>query len=590
MKAELTDLHELLSREWEYHVPLFQRPYRWGTDLCENLVEDFLHLEKDSEAEHYLGALVIEHMSDSKYRIIDGQQQLTSLILLLQARGEKDLQLGAKLIPQGIEGETNDDRAKYASVRDGTPNGFEEDLYKSNFDFFQKAKELRVTRDVLERMKITRVILNSPGTDQDFRDEAQVVFAKMNVEGLNLEPFDLARNTIFMRARESAPGDQGVENQRRLYHSWKHFMAFFDGARERHRIYFLRDYLICKTRNFSITASRQIVGKFEAYLESHLGDTTIESLEKLVSDMWRYAEAWATAFYELPVPHDARLAEEIEFLRPCLGAVVLPLATELTLKALGRDSKVKPVDFSVLRKAILIDQFLDTSITKQQWFEVADAENFRAALIMQMKQTHGEEYLQVLEEALIGRTLETSETEALVSPEDNDIAEDERAKDLEESEDKTETSSWDESARNGAVPECQPEVYFAQNRLVQLLLAHEHALQKKWCDTPVRFVGNWHTLEHIVPQTPIPDNGWPENFQLSHTLGNLTLLGGAANSSVSNGSPSEKARKYANSSYAMTRRVGKELELRKHKELNDYVESRSKELAGEIKNALTLES
>lgn len=93
MKAELTDLHTLFSRGWEYRVPLYQRSYDWGTNLCQNLVEDFEHLQNEPQAEHYLSSLVLEQGEDLEYLIIDGQQRLTSLILLLEAHGENRMNL-----------------------------------------------------------------------------------------------------------------------------------------------------------------------------------------------------------------------------------------------------------------------------------------------------------------------------------------------------------------------------------------------------------------------------------------------------------------------------------------------------------------
>jgi hypothetical protein len=92
MTAELIDLSTLLQRDWCFRIPLYQRSYGWGPELCENLIEDVRHLQENPGAVHYLGNLVVktpENGLDS-YDVIDGQQRLTSLFLMLSATGMVD--------------------------------------------------------------------------------------------------------------------------------------------------------------------------------------------------------------------------------------------------------------------------------------------------------------------------------------------------------------------------------------------------------------------------------------------------------------------------------------------------------------------
>ncbi|GAA8029644.1 DUF262 domain-containing protein [Helicobacter pylori] len=70
-----------------YQIPIYQRPYQWGKEQCEELLNDlFENYEDDRESDYFCGSLVlIEIREDSKakfYDIVDGQQRLSTFILL----------------------------------------------------------------------------------------------------------------------------------------------------------------------------------------------------------------------------------------------------------------------------------------------------------------------------------------------------------------------------------------------------------------------------------------------------------------------------------------------------------------------------
>ena len=77
--------------EGEFIVPHFQRPYSWDKEQCNKLWEDIESFFKDSSDEkggyYYLGNLVLYPASQEerkKWEIIDGQQRLTTLLLLVK--------------------------------------------------------------------------------------------------------------------------------------------------------------------------------------------------------------------------------------------------------------------------------------------------------------------------------------------------------------------------------------------------------------------------------------------------------------------------------------------------------------------------
>lgn len=74
-------------------IPDYQRPYAWGEDECKILWEDLFSFSFpnnncdsfDSSESYFLGPIVTFRNDEGKLEIIDGQQRLTTLLLLLRA-------------------------------------------------------------------------------------------------------------------------------------------------------------------------------------------------------------------------------------------------------------------------------------------------------------------------------------------------------------------------------------------------------------------------------------------------------------------------------------------------------------------------
>lgn len=92
MKAIHADPKEIRKIFIEkYIIPDFQRPYSWDTEQCDKLWEDLsvFFIDKESKDDKYfLGNIVIYPDNDS-YVVIDGQQRLTTLLLLIKALHQK---------------------------------------------------------------------------------------------------------------------------------------------------------------------------------------------------------------------------------------------------------------------------------------------------------------------------------------------------------------------------------------------------------------------------------------------------------------------------------------------------------------------
>lgn len=77
----------------DFLIPDYQRPYAWSQDQCATLWDDIVNfaIPEDNEhgfdesEEYFLGPIVTFRNSSGQLEIIDGQQRLTTLLLLLRA-------------------------------------------------------------------------------------------------------------------------------------------------------------------------------------------------------------------------------------------------------------------------------------------------------------------------------------------------------------------------------------------------------------------------------------------------------------------------------------------------------------------------
>lgn len=96
-------LKDTLKEELYYQIPIYQRPYQWTEENCEKLLDDlFEDYEYDGESDYFCGSLVLvksdPNSKTETYDIVDGQQRLSTFILLAKVLADlySDCLLDAK--------------------------------------------------------------------------------------------------------------------------------------------------------------------------------------------------------------------------------------------------------------------------------------------------------------------------------------------------------------------------------------------------------------------------------------------------------------------------------------------------------------
>lgn len=263
MKANAVPLLALFEKKMRLEVPLFQRQYVWGREqqwepLWEDISRKFTEfLEGRKEAPvHFLGAMVLDQKQVpathvEKRQVIDGQQRLTTLQIFLSAFRDfcrlNDCEELAKefdsyTLNKGMMANpevdkfkvwpTQTDRAqftdvvglgsraaveqkhplrrqKYARTPDPRPRMVEAYLFFSDqiHEFFvgseqepPLAAEQPLAARIDEAFQALKGALQVVAIDLEQGDDAQVIFETLNARGEPLLPADLLRNYIFLRA------------------------------------------------------------------------------------------------------------------------------------------------------------------------------------------------------------------------------------------------------------------------------------------------------------------------------------------------------------------------------------------------------
>ncbi|SHE85932.1 Uncharacterized conserved protein, contains ParB-like and HNH nuclease domains [Lampropedia hyalina DSM 16112] len=98
LSVDQKTIYSLLSdKKISFLIPDYQRPYAWDEEQCQTLWDDIFlfsfpnnnYEAFDENEEYFLGSIVTYKNQDGKSEVIDGQQRLTTLLLILRAFYDK---------------------------------------------------------------------------------------------------------------------------------------------------------------------------------------------------------------------------------------------------------------------------------------------------------------------------------------------------------------------------------------------------------------------------------------------------------------------------------------------------------------------
>ncbi len=289
VKADSIHLFDFLgSGKTIFEIPVFQRNYEWDKDQCEQLFKD-LTIAAQNNTDHFIGAIVYVTETGSKmshiYRIIDGQQRLTSFTLLLKALSDADEQDRAEIEEEYLTNKyLNDnnhlklkpvehDYEAFDSVMNNMTELNKPSKVVDNYRLFQnliKNSDLS-SSELYEAMNHFNMVYIELSSDSK-EENPQVIFESLNSTGVSLSPSDLVRNFLLMK----------LDSQQQFELYKKYWVKIERMFATKTFTEFIRHYLIVKTHN-SVKKS----GVYNSYKE-YFSLKKLNS-ENALADLFKFA-------------------------------------------------------------------------------------------------------------------------------------------------------------------------------------------------------------------------------------------------------------------------------------------------------------
>ncbi len=310
MNAEHLPFTDLIGRSrQQFTVPVFQRFYTWTPEQdCAQFWRDVHRAGTDhSTPQHFLGTLVRIPARQSRdtfrrWTIVDGQQRLTTLLLLLIALRnrirQEDAATAGEVAADQIDhdyltnfGRSGPDRYRLllrgrdqdaiCQLIDGpeVPSGISPAIESAYEHLFERVSctDPKIAMRGIHKLSIVKIEL-APNVD-----DPQAIFESLNATGQELSKSDLIRNCVLMRLEE--------DEQTAMYDRyWKKLEQRFQTDDRRVFDNFARDYLDMKQRSETQTKNDLIYPGFRRFWEKQR--KTVE-LEPALSDLERHARHYA---------------------------------------------------------------------------------------------------------------------------------------------------------------------------------------------------------------------------------------------------------------------------------------------------------
>lgn len=246
LNVDQKSIYALLSdRKADYIIPDYQRPYAWDEDSCQTLWDDIFSFaipdndatKFDGNDEYFLGSIVTFENDKKQQEVIDGQQRLTTFMLLLRAfydrftkmqdQGSKDFseRIASCIWKTDEMGKPDKDHLKIDSVvatdkdkeeflsilRTGIVTDSQTSRYANNFRFFLKKVDEFINSFPTFAKNLPARILNNcilMPIEAESQDTALRIFSTLNDRGLPLSDSDIFKAQFYQYYKQKSEDDR----------------------------------------------------------------------------------------------------------------------------------------------------------------------------------------------------------------------------------------------------------------------------------------------------------------------------------------------------------------------------------------------
>jgi len=335
MEVIKSSLDEFMEGKKFFKIPVYQRKYDWEKEQCRQLFDDIERIIL-TEKYHFLGTFVYQKKSVpgsnnfDEYVVIDGQQRITTIILLAKALHEiiddddkeeifstfikhtkgKGMKNKCKLKPTEYDLPVFEKLMNYEKFDE---NNFDDNekfsmLYQ-NYIFFRQ----KISADNSEKIYKAIQNLNIVGINVESGENPQEIFESINSTGLALSQSDLIRNYLLMSL--------DYDSQEDLYKKyWLQIELLLHSTETVEK--FIVQYLITKRKSDSLLhnnkkkrlSKNNLYFSFKKYFEENYnGEKKSVEVEKYLADMYRYAKFYNKFLFKDKVEFDKLSALDKKF-------------------------------------------------------------------------------------------------------------------------------------------------------------------------------------------------------------------------------------------------------------------------------------
>ncbi len=513
IESEDSHLRDILKDELYYQIPIYQRPYQWTEKNCEKLLDDlFFNYENDRESDYFCGSLVLvksdPNSKTATYDIVDGQQRLSTFILLAKVLAtlyDKDLNPTSRELLEKSLGDIDGEKRERLHFNAMGLNAKDDFVYalehfndsqasknknnKNNYlknavclKNYLKEKEIKDINDFIKWLyfKVVFIKTTCPNVSMALR-----IFSVLNARGLPLHAIDVFKVELLKKLANKKDQEEFVSRWSALHQKCSGNESKFPKRKENKREKNATETLF----SWYLTYLNPVTsGKS---MEERLADQ-FERLNKPPLEYFKGVEDFYNAYCEILEMQDwhAHLLSYLasDFWRVILCTSILHHYSDQDIEAL---------------KELLVKFYYQNWVAEQK--EPKKQTNCNIIKALKEKQSV-ENIASIVKEYL--------------DDDNNKITQNfrEKLKDdhLYEKHKKASKNSW----------------------LRPILILVEYSMSDD--PKPKRIQKDDYHIEHILPQNPNLSSQWAKDFSeeerelYTHSLANLTLLGGKINSQASN--------------------------------------------------------
>ncbi|GAA8379661.1 DUF262 domain-containing protein [Helicobacter pylori] len=299
MKATQSTINDFFALTGTiFSIPVYQRNYTWEEENCEKLLQDIISISQNKKT-HFMGSITyILHLIDDEkslrqlqeFVIIDGQQRITTLMLLLKA-------IETKIPNEGIKKEIDNllnlsgqklhlkpiksDKEAFDLVMQNRSHEIQGVSHiRNNYKFFTKELEHYLSKGyrieeiygAFSRLKIVAVGLELG------EDDPQVVFESINATGVQLKGLDLIRNYLMM--------GENSDKQKHLYETYWVPLENWLGEKD------LNEFILTYLRIYFEDKLKKEEREVYDALKAHHRDNFPNDIQGLMRDMREYGRIY----------------------------------------------------------------------------------------------------------------------------------------------------------------------------------------------------------------------------------------------------------------------------------------------------------